>query len=103
MPQVAYVRESRRVIGNLTLTAKDIKRSTDFSGAKTRYTDSVAIADYPSDLHGCNDENELESSLESRNDLPYTVTNGVKNYWISGPFQIPMRNFQTKWLLLIFS
>lgn len=91
LPPIPYVRESQRVIGLNTLTASEIKRATDYSGAATRYASSIAIADYPNDLHGCNENTTLETDLETREDLP--TING--SHWVPGPFQIPLETLLT--------
>lgn len=85
-PHVPYVRESRRVLGVRTISARDIFRepapgvNTNFASVgHTRYETSLALGYYYTDLHGCWGDNRLESSLE----LKDAGSGG-------GPFQIPM-------------
>lgn len=78
LPVMPYVRESRRIIGKSTMTAKDITPNRH----KQATADSVAIADYNMDLHGCDAAATLESDLEQSSDRPPT--------WYAGPFQISL-------------
>lgn len=82
MPVMPYVRESMRAIGSMTLTAKDIKRVGTPARSMKSFTSSIAIADYPVDLHRCSTPESLESSLESPSDKP--------EGFVGGTFQIPM-------------
>lgn len=96
-PVMPYVRESRRMIGQYTLTAKDISRNAtltyqSFAGqnatsykSTNNFTDSVAIGTYPLDLHNCNNSSDLEAGLETIEDHP--------NDFRKGLFQIPLRTF----------
>lgn len=79
MPVIPYVRESRRAIGSFTLTAKDIYRSGTPPKATKTFSNSIAVGDYPVDLHNCKAEENLESDLE-------TLSDKSRN----GPFQIPI-------------
>lgn len=84
-PPIPYVRESRRMIGLETLTAGDIRRIGDPPRAATRYDTSLAVGDYPVDLHDCNTDATLELALENRADIPEPNR--------AGPFQIPFGVF----------
>ena len=75
---IPYIRESRRIIGIKTLTGKDIYRNN--YNASKYFPSSVAVGDYANDLHGCNKQETLESSLnETIDDVSKSV----------GRFQIP--------------
>lgn len=76
LPQLPYVRESRRIIGVKTLVAQDLTR---FENAK-HFDTSVAMADYFMDLHGTDEA--IEKDLDNGN-----VPKG------GGPFQIPFEVF----------
>lgn len=80
MPVIPYVRESRRIIGLTTVTAKDIKREGNPAKAAKSYASSIAVGTYPIDLHNCTSDTYLESELESSSDSSS----------ISGPFQVPV-------------
>lgn len=70
-PPIPYVRESRRIVGVETMTAKDILRSPRTGGALKNRTDSVALGEYPIDVHGSRVFGSLESDLgESLKDYP---------------------------------
>ena len=83
MPVIPYVRESRRIIGMQTLTAKDIQVTGTAPNihAVTNFTSAIAQGDYVMDLHGCNTSADLEADLESLQDANFTQP---------GYFQIPM-------------
>lgn len=76
LPQMPYVRESRRVMGVKTLVASDLTR---YENAKLMPT-SLAMADYFMDLHGT--EEAVEKDLD-----PGEVPKG------GGPFQVPFEAF----------
>lgn len=61
MPQMPYVRESKRIVGIQTLTAPTVNSHTFFPNA-------MALADYGFDLHQCDGAGDLESGLESTAD-----------------------------------
>ncbi|MFA6896655.1 MAG: FAD-dependent oxidoreductase [Candidatus Paceibacterota bacterium] len=82
-PQAPYVRESRRIIGLTTETAKDIKRIIPFSSyylPNKIDSDSIALGDYGVDLHYCYENQDLENQFENKNDSkgskrgPFTVS-----------------------------
>ncbi len=83
MPVMPYVREARRVVGLYTLTAGDIRRTSQPGGtlAVKNFPTALAVGIYAVDLHDCRDPSSLESSLESWDDVP----DGA----VSGAFQIP--------------
>ena len=59
-----YVREARRAFGLQTLTAKVIRRSGTPPVSPTAVASSVAVGDYPTDLHGCKADGDLEGDLQ---------------------------------------
>jgi uncharacterized protein YbdZ (MbtH family) len=83
LPPIPYVRESRRLIGLETLTAKDIKRENILGVNQTRekFSSSIAVGDYATDLHDCNDESDLE---------PFESINDATPFSLAGPFQVPI-------------
>lgn len=82
MPQAPYVRESMRLVGLHTLTGGEIRRPAPRHIAVTNFPDSIAVGDYPDDMHGCNTEPTLEHNLERLTDKPYGSP--------SGPMQVPL-------------
>ena len=88
-PLIPYVREGRRAIGPKTLTAKDIKRVLAADGktymSQTAFQASVAVGDYPDDLHNCKTSPDLETSMESLSDIPESN--------VAGSFQVPLEVF----------
>lgn len=83
-PPVPYVRESRRIVGVETMTAKSVVRSPRLGRALENRTNSIALGEYPLDLHGSRVFGSLESDLgESMEDYPAQ--------WRSdeGVFQVP--------------
>jgi hypothetical protein len=84
MPQIPYVRESNRLVGETTLTGGDIRREHSWGPSAIGYTDGIAVGNYADDLHGCNNKPEFfEQDLEHITDLPA----GFR----FGPFQVPLR------------
>ena len=84
LPQIPYVRESNRLVGETTLTGGDIRREGNGMMSVIGYTDAIAVGDYADDLHGCNSKPEFfETDLEHITDLPP----GFR----PGPFQVPLR------------
>jgi hypothetical protein len=87
LPAIPYVRESRRIVGMNTLTGKDIKRlgpSPLVLAANNEM--ALAVGDYTTDVHNCNDLGDFESYpeiLETFEDRSTTF----------GPFQIPFGAF----------
>ncbi|MBQ7594542.1 MAG: FAD-dependent oxidoreductase [Synergistaceae bacterium] len=87
MPPIPYVRECRRIIGDYTLNSKAIHdNSMSYrEGRKNHeFPDAIAIGGYILDLHGGDDDDDIEASLGEnqaaiRRDEP------------AGAFQVPMR------------
>ena len=67
-PLRPYVRESRRLIGVRTLTARDIQRSATLP-RPAAITSAVAVTDHTIDLHNCHGNDTLETALETRADI----------------------------------
>lgn len=84
-PVMPYVRESRRIVGLHTLTAREIERRP---GAPVQFPDTVALADYAIDLHGSMTPENLEPDLDRAADMPTKF--GERGL---GPFAIPFRCF----------
>jgi FAD dependent oxidoreductase len=84
LPQIPYIRESNRLVGETTLTGGDIRREHSWGPSVIGYTDGIAVGNYADDLHGCNNKPEFfEQDLEHITDLPP----GFR----FGPFQVPLR------------
>jgi hypothetical protein len=84
MPQLPYVRESRRLIGIYTLTGGDIRRDSKGGKSFNSFTDTIAVGNYPDDLHNCKSAADLETGLDLISDFPPDFR--------FGPFQIPLRS-----------
>jgi hypothetical protein len=82
---IAYVRESRRIIGKHTLVAHEIERK---NGKPIQFPNTVAIGDYPVDLHGSMTPKYLELDLDHEADIPDKFGGKGK-----GPFAIPFECF----------
>ena len=82
---MAYARESRRIVGLYTLTAGDIDRR---KGAPRAFPTTVALGDYPVDLHGSMIPSLLEPGLDRAEDIP----SGFGDHG-HGPFSIPLESF----------
>jgi len=80
-----YTRESRRIVGLHTLTAHEIERNP---GRPIQFPDSVALGDYPVDMHGSKVPQYLEMDLDHESD--FSSKFGGKGV---GPFAIPFRCF----------
>jgi hypothetical protein len=85
LPVMAYARESRRIIGIHTLTEHEIERKT---GKPVQFPDTVALGDYPVDMHGSMTRQYLELDLDRLEDVPATF--GARG---KGPFAIPFECF----------
>jgi hypothetical protein len=83
---MAYVRESRRIIGLHTLTAGEIERKPR---SPRRFDNTVALGDYAVDLHGSKTPALLELDLDLLEDIPHN-TFGDRGM---GPFAIPFECF----------
>ena len=85
LPVMAYVRESRRIIGMHTLTAREIERKP---GQPIQFPNTVALGDYAVDLHGSLKPELLEPGLDRPEDIPHKF--GERGL---GPFAIPFECF----------
>ncbi|MDY9921258.1 MAG: FAD-dependent oxidoreductase [Synergistota bacterium] len=87
-PPFPYVRESRRLVGLYTMTVQDILRDESLGRTLTSKPDSLALGEYPIDIHGKNDTIYLEA------DLGETIEK-IPNDWNGdgGLFQIPFGVF----------
>lgn len=84
-PPRSYIREARRIVGEVTLTARDIYRDPERGISARRYRSSIALGEYPVDIHGDRRDATLEHDLgESAADLPDGWHGSL------GPFQLPM-------------
>lgn len=86
LPVMAYVRESRRIVGLHTLTAHEIERAP---GKPVRFATCVALGDYGVDLHGSKRPSDMEPDLDRPADIPDERfgSRGI------GPFAIPFECF----------
>ncbi len=82
---MAYARESRRLLGLHTLTAREIERHP---GTPTQFPTAVALGDYGIDLHGSMTPRLLEPDLDRPEDMP---SESFKRG--TGPFAIPFECF----------
>jgi len=80
LPQLPYVRESRRMVGVETIRGVDIYTRDRGKDEGRHWPDAVAINDYSIDLHGTRDQIEMDL------DEPDYVN-------ATGPFQIPFGVF----------
>ena len=85
-PVIPYVRESRRIVGLHTLCAREIDRRPGHQ--PVQFVNSVAIGDYPVDMHGSMQARYLELDLDRAEDIPDKF--GSKGH---GPFAIPLECF----------
>lgn len=84
-PPFPYVRESRRLIGVTTMTVKDVKRDQALRRMLKTNPYSVALGEYPTDIHGLREPQYLDRDLgENADEIP------ADNEWQGGLFQIPM-------------
>ncbi|GHS99402.1 hypothetical protein AGMMS50276_22960 [Synergistales bacterium] len=87
MPPIPYVRESRRILGEHTLTSEEILRnSLSYRDGQTRheFSDAIAIGGYILDLHGANMDSDVEAETGER------AVSAARNR-PRGPFQVPLR------------
>jgi hypothetical protein len=85
-PVIPYTRESRRIVGMHTLCAREIDRRPGHQ--PLQFATSVAIGDYPVDMHGSMQARYLELDLDREEDIPTKFGgHGV------GPFSIPFESF----------
>ncbi|MBQ9564069.1 MAG: FAD-dependent oxidoreductase [Synergistaceae bacterium] len=87
MPPIPYVRESRRIVGDYTLTSSEVlQNSLSYRDGQTshEFSDAIAIGGYHLDLHGAATDGDMEWQFEER------AVSAVNNR-PRGPFQVPMR------------
>jgi len=90
MPLIPYIRESRRLIGEVALTGKMMFRRGMHTEAPWR-SDSIAVGTYHPDLHGGRRPIDFEEYLgESIADKPVRET--------FGPYPIPMGTLIPEWV-----
>ena len=87
-PPFPYVRESRRLVGIETMTVDDILRDETLGRTKTSKPHSLALGEYPIDIHGKNDSVYLEADLKETKEKIPNDWNGA-----GGLFQIPFGVF----------
>ena len=86
-PPIPYVRESRRIVGSFTFNSKAVHENSMSwrNGQKNHeFKDSIAIGGYNLDVHGGDDDNDLEKELGEKQSSIY-------GNMPQGPFQVPMR------------
>ncbi|MBQ8693772.1 MAG: FAD-dependent oxidoreductase, partial [Synergistaceae bacterium] len=69
MPPIPYVRESRRIVGNYTLTSGELlQNSLSYRDGHTsnEFYDAIAIGGYVLDLHGANTDGDMEWNFDER-------------------------------------
>ena len=87
MPAIPYVRESRRIAGDYTLTSSELlKNSLSYRDGQTshEFSDAIAIGGYILDLHGADTDSDMEWTFEER------AASSERNR-PRGPFQVPLR------------
>lgn len=87
MPVIPYVRESRRIVGDYTLTSSELlKNSLSYRDGQTshEFPDAIAIGGYILDLHGADTDSDMEWSFDEK-------ASTVQHNRPRGPFQVPMR------------
>jgi hypothetical protein len=87
-PPFPYIREGRRVIGAETLTDADIKRDASRGRAYKNYPTSLALGEYPVDVHGSHLDRYMERDLGE-------TTDSFPKEWVGnqGVFQVPFGVF----------
>ncbi len=86
LPVMPYIRESRRIIAEHTLTSHELlQNSLSYRDGQTshEFSDAIAIGGYIIDLHGANSDSDMEWEFEER--AITTINNRPR-----GPFQVPM-------------
>lgn len=84
MPPIPYARESRRLVGLYTLRASDIERPLGADRTSNRFSDAVAVGEYPVDIHGSRQADSLEKDLGE-------TPEAFPTKWHAGTFQVPIR------------
>jgi hypothetical protein len=90
MPVMPYVRESRRLIGPMTFAAPQLQRAGVPAVSTTWFASSIAVGEYPMDLHGCTGEANMETPLEHWTDR---TTEPPFRY---GTFQVPFESLMAE-------
>jgi hypothetical protein len=86
MPPVPYVRESRRAVGEHTLTSGELlQNSLSYRDGRTshEFSDAIAIGGYILDLHGADTDEKMEWNLGEK-------ASSVEVNRPRGPFQAPL-------------
>lgn len=86
MPPIPYVRESRRIVGERTLTSLELlKNSLSYRDGQTskEFNDAIAIGGYILDLHGADTDSDMEWDLGEK--ASSSAANRPR-----GPFQVPL-------------
>ncbi|MCL2768110.1 MAG: FAD-dependent oxidoreductase, partial [Synergistaceae bacterium] len=86
MPVIPYVRESRRIIGERTLTSSELlKNSLSYRDGSTsaEFSNAIAIGGYPIDLHNASNDGDFEWEFGETNSS--MTTNRPR-----GAFQVPL-------------
>lgn len=83
-PPFPYVRESRRIAGVKTMTVTDILRDPQIRRTQKSIPDSVALGEYPVDIHGVHDSQYLDKGLGETAEMIPAWEEGL-----GGRFQIP--------------
>ena len=87
MPPIPYVRESRRILGAYTLNSKALRENSMSYRSGNRnneFTDAIAIGGYNLDLHGADDDDDIEADLGENQASIWRDTP-------KGSFQVPLR------------
>lgn len=87
MPPIPYVRESRRIVGDFTLTSAELlKNSLSYRDGQTNqeFPDAIAIGGYILDLHGADTDSDMEWIFDEK-------AAAVQHNRPRGPFQVPLR------------
>lgn len=79
LPVMAYVRESKRGIGLVTVTGKDIYRVGTPVRAQNMFSSGIAIGNYATDIHNC----DMTDSYDLQDTFSDKSAEG-------GPFRIPL-------------
>lgn len=69
LPVLTYIRESRRLIGDYTITGSDIFPEIKNPIYAKHVTSSLAVGDYSPDFHACATSTDLEVGLDTMADL----------------------------------
>ena len=86
MPVIPYVRESRRIIGERTLTSSEVlKNSLSYrdGGTSAEFSNAIAIGGYPLDLHNASNDGDFEWEFSETH---YSMTMNRPR----GAFQVPL-------------